>query len=286
MNVLVVGGSGLVGTNVVRRCESRGHEVCGTYRSEPTETASEQLDKTDRAAVQALVARLDPDLVVDTAAFHAVDDCETERERAIDVNVVGTRNVASAADAADAHLVYFSTDYVFPGRPEDTPYRESDPVAPCNYYGRTKYAGEQAAMIADRHTVLRTSVVYGRRSDNFVTWALGELEQGNPVDIVDDQVSTPTYAPDLARASLAVATENATGLYHATGPESLSRYAFTEHLARAFDYDPSLVSPISTAEFGQEAPRPADGSLDSTPLYEALGFEFRGPDEAFRAMQE
>lgn len=286
MRLLVVGGSGLVGSNVVAAGSDAGAEVRATYRSTETERTDVRLDKTDSERTASVIEEFDPDVVVDTAAFHAVDDCETDRDLAWSVNAAGTRNVAAAADAVGAHLIYLSTDYVFAGRPGDAPYAESDPVAPPNYYAETKYAGERAARIADTATVLRPSVVYGLASDNFVTWALGELEDGNELTIVDDQISAPTYAPDLARACLAVAEEDLTGVYHATGPRSVSRYEFTTALADAHGFDSELVTPISTEEFGQEAPRPTDSTLDSTRLYDAIDHEFRSPEAAFETMRD
>lgn len=281
MKLLVIGGSGLVGTNIVKTASETGAEVHATFHNTETERTDSQLDKTDVDRTTSLIKDLDPDVVIDTAAFHAVDDCETERDRAWAVNAAGTRNAAAAADAVDAHFIYLSTDYVFSGDPTEAPYSEDDPVSPLNYYARTKYAGEQAAQIPDTATVLRPSVIYGLASSNFVTWALGELDDRNELDIVDDQVSTPTYAPDLAQACLKVAEQGVTGVYHAAGPESLSRYEFTVQLAEICGYDPNLVSPISTEEFGQEAPRPEDSSLNSTILYEQIDQSFKRPEQAF-----
>lgn len=284
MKLLVIGGSGLVGSNIVDQAIDHDIRVRATYHSKETDNTDTELDKTNAERTATIIRQFDPNIVVDTAAFHAVDDCETERDRAWTVNAAGTRNAAAAADAVDAHFIYLSTDYVFSGDPTEAPYSEDDPVSPLNYYARTKYAGEQAAQIPDAATVLRPSVIYGLASSNFVTWALGELEDGNELDIVDDQVSTPTYAPDLAQACLEVAEQGVIGVYHAAGPESLSRYEFTLQLAEICGYDPDLVSPISTGEFGQEAPRPEDSSLDSTTLYEQIDQSFKRPEQAFREL--
>jgi dTDP-4-dehydrorhamnose reductase len=273
----------LVGSNVVQTFEDQGHETWGTYLTSSADTGI-RLDKTDAAEVSDVVAEAQPDIIVDAAAFHAVDECETKRDTAWTVNATGTRNVAVAANEAGAHLVYLSTDYVFPGDTDTPPYRESDPVDPINYYAEAKYGGEQAAKIADRVTVLRPSVIYGLANANFVTWVLGELRDGNDIGIVDDQVSRPTYAPDLASACLAIARQKITGLYHATGPESLSRYEFTIRLAEVYGFDTKLVSPISTEELGQTAPRPTDSSLDSNRLYDVIDTEFRTPTAAFEEM--
>ncbi|WP_367176603.1 dTDP-4-dehydrorhamnose reductase, partial [Haloarcula rubripromontorii] len=285
MNILVIGGSGLVGTNVVEAAEEAGDTVHATYNTTECEHAEIRLDKTDQEQTMEVICDLDPDVIVDTAAFHAVDDCETDREHAWRVNATGTKNVAVAANNVDAHLVYVSTDYVFPGEPTTAPYCENDSVSPLNYYAETKYAGERAARIAGDATILRTSVIYGLASENFVTWALNELEASNEIQIVNDQVSTATYAPDLAKACLAVAHGAHTGLYHASGPTAQSRFDFTRQLADVCDYDPDLVTPISTEELGQEAPRPADGSLDSSLLYETIDYQFRDPASAFEVIR-
>jgi dTDP-4-dehydrorhamnose reductase len=285
MNILVIGGTGLVGSNVVDTAKNRGHSVTATYHSTESTHTEIELDKTDEDRTRRVIEDIDPDLVVDTAAFHAVDDCETKRDKAWKVNAQGTRNVAAATNTVDAHLVYLSTDYVFPGNPNETPYTESDPVNPANYYGETKYAAEQSARIADSVTILRPSVVYGLASDNFVTWVLGELKDGNEVNIVDDQTSTPTFAPDLAKACLDVGEQAITGLYHATGPESVSRYEFTLTLAEVYELETELIEPITTEELGQEADRPEDSTLDSSYLYEAIDYEFRRPEAVFQEMR-
>jgi dTDP-4-dehydrorhamnose reductase len=277
MDVLVIGASGLVGSNVAERFGRDGFDVVGTYRTSPTERAGVYLDKTDPRATAELVGDGDPDVVVDTAAFHDVDACETRRDRAWSVNAAGTRNVAAAAGAAEAHLLYLSTDYVFGGDSGPAPYVESDPVSPRNYYGASKYAGETAAGAATDATILRPSVVYGASGRNFMTWLLDELAEDRPVQIADDQVGSPTHAPDLAEACLRLARRHETGLFHAGGSEPMSRYAFARQIATAHGYDPGLVTPVETETLGQRALRPQDSSLDSTKLYRRIDHSFRNP---------
>ena len=284
MHILVIGGTGLIGSNIVRNAETAGHRVSSTWHTNDDGSAEYRLDKTDTQDVTDLIDELRPDAVIDTAAFHDVDACESQRDEAWSVNAAGTRNVAAATAAVDAHYVFLSTDYVFPGDGAGSPYEPEDPVAPANYYARTKLAGEQAARIPENWTVLRTSVVYGTERENFVTWALSELDAGNELTIVDDQISSPTYAPDVARASVHVAERGVTGTHHAAGPVSVSRYEFTRRLAEVYGYETDRISPISTEAFGQTAPRPTDSTLDSTGLYELLEWRFETPRDAFAEM--
>jgi dTDP-4-dehydrorhamnose reductase len=286
MDVLVIGGSGLVGSNIVEKAHNIDADVTATYHQNPVEHTDIELDKTDSEATRNVITDVDPDLIVDTAAFHDVDACETNRYQAWTVNAAGTRNVATAANEVNAHLVYLSTDYMFPGDPDETLYTEADPVAPLNYYAETKYAAEQAAKIADQSTILRPSVIYGLASDNFITWVLGELRAGEEVGIVDDQTSAPTYAPDLAHACLEVFQQNLTGLYHSSGPSSVSRYEFTETLADVYGFDTDLVQEITTEELSQDAPRPEDSTLDSTRLYASIEHSFKASEEAFVDMRD
>lgn len=285
MHVLLIGGTGLVGSNIRETAARRGHSVTSTFHTNSSAGGDVQLNKVNQQDVTDLVRNTRPDVVIDTAAFHDVDACETDRERAWQVNAQGTKHVAQAAKSVDAHVLYLSTDYVFAGVPDEAPFQESAPVNPVNYYAQTKYSGEQAAKIAADWTVLRTSVVFGLARPNFATWVLSELDNGDSVGIVDDQISTPTYAPALAEACVTLAEDELTGLYHAAGPEQLSRYEFTVRLAEAYGYDTSLVEPISTAELGQEAPRPANSSLDSSRLHSVLDSDLTRPVLAFDDMK-
>lgn len=284
MEVLIIGGSGLAGSNVVRRFREEGFEVSGTYNNRQTEEATVQLDKEDEAAVTGLITDTEPEVVIDLAAFHNVDECEIQRGKAWSINATGTANVVAAAAEVDAHFIFLSTDYVFSGESEEVPYTETSPVNPVNYYGQTKYAGEQAAKVTNKWTVLRSSVLYGTHRENFLTWALSGLRTDNRVEVVDDQISTVTYVGDIAEACVRVADRELFGLYHAAGPESVSRYRFTRQVASAFGYPPQAVVPVSTAELGQEAIRPQNSSLDSEKLYEDIGYRFKRPKTALEIL--
>jgi dTDP-4-dehydrorhamnose reductase len=281
MKIFLIGGSGLLGTNIAEQGRNIGAEVWATHHNCPSDQTDIELDKTDERRTAALIQEYDPDIIIDTAAFHSVDDCETNRARAWNVNANGTGNVAQASNAVNAHLIYISTDYVFGDGVRNPPYSEKAEISPVNYYGWSKAAGEQAARVAESSTVLRPSVIFGSASSNFITWARNQLQSGDRIDIVNDQISSPTYAPDLARACIDMARRQLTGTYHAGGPEMTSRYEFTKKFAGVLGYNRELVSPISSEKLGQAAERPKNCSLDSNKLYETLDFQFRTPEQAF-----
>ncbi|MFB6186144.1 MAG: NAD(P)-dependent oxidoreductase, partial [Halobacteriaceae archaeon] len=179
MDVLLIGSTGLVGSNIVRKIPEK-HNIVQTSRN-PGEEVNYCVQVRNSEQVNEVVEQVSPAYIINTAAYHDVDSCEDNRKMAFDVNCRGVRNLASAANKMGSKLITYSSDYVFSGENSSNQYSELDQVHPVNYYGQTKYAGEQAAKIAEEYTVLRPSVIYGLESDNFVTWVLGELEDGNEV---------------------------------------------------------------------------------------------------------
>ena len=178
MRILITGSEGQIGTELVSAFA--GHDVVGATR--------ETLDITDRASVLAACAALPPDAVVHAAAFTAVDACETEPDHAFAVNALGTRNVAEAAGSVRAHLVYFSTDYVFDGT-KPAPYNEWDAPNPLSVYGRSKLAGEEATRVANkRHFIVRSAWLFGTGGSNFVETMLRLAGDHGEVLVVRDQV--------------------------------------------------------------------------------------------------
>lgn len=287
MRILVVGAAGQVGSRVLREAVRRGHEVVGTFNARrplhPTYPVV-ALDKTDPETCRAVVRAHRPDVVVDTGALHNVDYCESHPDEAARVNTEGVRHLAEAAGAVGGRLVFVSTDYVFDGS-VSRPYTESDPPRPQSVYGRTKLAGEQEALRAAPHNlVVRPSVIYSwldsreraesssGKGTNFGTWLARELRQGREVRVVNDQTSSPTYAPDLAGAILALVERQAGGVYHAAGATAVDRYGFARRMAERLGCDAALVRPVSTADLHQKAPRPLNSALDSSKLAATTGY--------------
>ena len=285
MRLLVIGAGGQVGDAVARRAMAAGHAVIGTHQTRtPTDVPSEPLDKSDEGAVHRLVGRVHPDAIVDTAALHNVDFCEQHPDDARRVNVEGTRIVAAASAAVGARFVFVSTDFVFDGR-GSPPYDETEPTHPLSVYAASKVEGERAALASGSASiVVRPSVIYSwvspdRRGSsasgkplNFAAWLVDQLVGQRATRIVTDQIASPTLADDLAGAILALIDAKASGVFHTAGATSLSRYEFAVRLGHRLGLDTRLVTPITTADLQQVAPRPLNSSLRSTRLRSASGY--------------
>src|SRR4030067_2060031 len=207
LKLLVTGASGLLGNwTVTLACSD--YQVTPTDVAEPLRPNAVKTDITDADAVRHLFQELKPDMVVHTASETNVDRCETERERAWRINVVGTRNIAEASLETNSKLVCISTDYVFDG--ERGLYSEEDPPNPIDFYGLTKLEGERQAIRRCKNVaILRTSVLYGRHpgKQDFATWVINKLKQRQEITVVDDHFNTPTLAENLARMALEVSAE-------------------------------------------------------------------------------
>ena len=229
------------------------------------------LDITDSAAVNAAVADFRPDVLVNAAAFTAVDAAEEQEELAYRVNATGPAVLAAAASAHGARLVHVSTDYVFAGD-GTRPYEVDDEPAPKSAYGRTKLAGELAVreLLPDSSYVVRTAWVYGGTGANFVkTMAKLERER-DTVSVVDDQRGSPTWSMDLAKALVELARSDApAGTYHCTGGGDTTWFGFTQAIFEELGADPARVLPTTTDAFPRPAPRPAYSVLSDRAWREA-----------------
>jgi len=252
MRLVVLGAGGIVGRALVAEAARRDWQVAPLSRRD--------LDVTDEAAVRAALVARRPEVVINCAALTRVDDCETEVEAAGRVNDRAVGGVVAACAASSARLVHLSTDYVFDGRAE-SPYAESAPTSPLSVYGRTKLAGEQRALADERSLVVRTSAVFGVGGPNFVDAIAGRIRRREgPVRVVDDQVTTPTWAPFLARAVADLGESAATGLWHYRNREPVSWFEFARAIRAELGSDLEIV-PVTTAEFPRPARRPARSVL-------------------------
>jgi len=239
------------------------------------------LDLTAPASVLKTLADFKPDVIVNAAAYTAVDKAEAEPDAAMALNADGPARLAEAADKMGAILIHVSTDYVFDGT-KATPYVEDDPTAPLGAYGRSKLAGEEAVRAATaRHIILRTAWVHSPFGANFVKTMLRLAADRPEVRVVDDQIGSPTYAPHLAEAILAIsrtaladADAARFGTYHAAGTGEVTWCGMAREVMRvsASLAGPSAnVTAITTAEYPTPARRPANSRLDCTKLATAFG---------------
>jgi dTDP-4-dehydrorhamnose reductase len=229
------------------------HSVVPLSRAEADITDSNQVTRAFEGAR--------PDAVIHTAAFTAVDDCESHSELAFRVNAEGTRNVALACSQLRIPLLYLSTDYVFDGeKPE--PYLETDQPNPLSVYGSSKLQGERNVLeVAERFWIVRISWLFGPLGKNFVKAILKQAEGGRPLRVVDDQVGGPTYTMDLAAKLEEIVTRAAYGIYHVTNQGYCSWFEFAQEILRQAGLDQVPVSPIATSALDRPARRPKNSRL-------------------------
>lgn len=258
MRILLTGSKGQL-ANCFRDCLPDNWELIATD--------SASLDITDAEAVRQMVENFQPDAIVNTAAYTAVDHAESQTQTAFAVNASAVHNLAEAARAAQARFIHISTDYVFDGN-NKSPYREQDFANPQSVYGRSKLAGELLALAANPESVIvRTSWLFSEYGHNFVKTMLKAGSERRSLAVVSDQIGNPTYAGDLAAALIRLLQEQTPvrGIYHFCGHKSVSWYEFAEAIFQTTAQH-GLATPaleaIDSSDYPTPAPRPAYSVLD------------------------
>jgi dTDP-4-dehydrorhamnose reductase len=286
--ILLLGKDGQLGWELARSAASLG-EIVGL--------GSRELDLARGEDVRAAVRRIRPDVILNAAAYTAVDRAESEPERALAVNAMAPAILAEEARSLEAALIHFSTDFVFDGE-KQVPYREEDPTRPLNAYGRSKLAGEEAVRQAGvaAHLVLRTSWVYSLRRESFVTKVLEWAGARPTLRIVEDQVGSPTWCRDLAHCTTRILSmagpdpraflADTAGIYHVAGAGAVSRFEWAREILRL---DPGRdqhvvreVLPARSEEFPLPAARPRYSALACEKLQRTFGLSPRPWREALR----
>lgn len=270
MRALVVGASGLVGSYLYKFAPGE-YNIFGTFKNCCLDKFI-PMDITDAKAVNHVVQKIVPELIFLPAAFTNVDSCQENSEMCFKVNVEGARNVAFAAKEAGARIVYFSTDYIFDGKAG--PYCEDDLPRPLGVYGRSKFDAEE--IIRDmfkEYLIIRTTGVYGWESlgKNFVVNLIKHLKNREYIRVPYDQISTPTYAGNLAKIVWELAGRNKSGIYNVAGDTFISRLDFALLAAKVFNLDKSFILGIKTEEMKRPAERPLKAGLKNGKLKSELG---------------
>ena len=253
MKILITGSNGMLGHDLTEVLKDN-HEL--------VLTTSKTLDITDKDNVFDVISENKPDIVINSAAYTDVDGCESNPDLAYDVNGEGVKNLALACREVDCPLVHISTDYVFNG--ENTrPWVEDDETGPISVYGKSKLKGEAYIQeILDRYFILRTAWLYGINGRNFPKTMLELAQNHSEITVVYDEVGTPTYTPDLARAISELIETDYYGIYHLTNSGNCSWCEFARYIFEVAGADVNVV-PVTASEFARPAPRPHYSVLEN-----------------------
>lgn len=280
--VLITGSNGLLGQKLLDLYLTLDNvELIATARGDNRYPRKEgytytSLDITNEQQVQQVIAQHAPDCIINTAAMTNVDVCETDKQGCDKLNVDAVAYLVAAANNVGAHLVHLSTDFIFDGK--KGPYKEEDEANPLSYYGHSKLLAENMVReYCHKWSIARTVLVYGVVHDmsrsNIVLWAKGALEQGKPINVVDDQFRSPTLAEDLAKGCQLIEQKEAEGIFNISGKDQMSILEIVVRVADYFELDKDKLNVISSASLNQPAKRPPITGFDLSKSRKILGYE-------------
>ena len=281
MKILITGSNGLLGQKIVRQSLKKGITFLATSKGEnrnpdcPSEKY-QSLDICDATEIENVFSDFEPTHIIHTAAITNVDACELNPEECELVNVTATRYLLEASQKINAHFQLLSTDFIFDG--EKGNYKETDEPNPLSVYAKSKVDGEAILINSDykNHSVVRTIIVYGIGNNlsrnNIICWAKEALSKGQTMNIIDDQFRAPTWADDLAWACLKICALNKTGIYHISGPETLSIYMIVERVANYYGLSTETLTKTDSSTLNQPAKRPPRTGFDLTKSRNELGY--------------
>ena len=280
-NILVTGANGQLGMEL--------RKIGFTALDEVFYTDAEELDVTDRSAVEHFVKEHEIDTIINCAAYTAVDRAEEEPELAVRINTEAVSHLADVAEKYDCLLIHISTDYVFDGTGEE-PYTEKSKTSPESVYGKTKLAGERAVRKSGCcYIIIRTAWLYSVHGHNFVKTILRLADERPEISVVSDQIGTPTYAGDLAKAIVSIMDNDNRadyeGIYHFSNEGVCSWFDFAEEIVRLGKKSCKVV-PVTTAEYPSPTKRPAYSVLDKTKIKRTFDLEIPDWKEALGSMMK
>ena len=262
MKVLVTGVKGQLGYDVVKDLEKRGHQHIGVDRDE--------MDLMDNEAIRTFIMNLKPEAIIHCAAYTAVDKAEEEVETCYQINAEAVKVISECAKELDVKLIYISTDYVFDGTKEGE-YVETDLPNPINVYGASKLKGEQYVQtLLEKYYIVRISWVFGVNGNNFIKTMRRLGSERDELNIINDQVGSPTYTADLAPLLVDMMETDKYGIYHATNEETCSWYEFANEIFKQSGIEVK-TNPITTNQYPTAAKRPMNSRMSKAKL-KANGF--------------
>jgi len=259
--VLIIGADGMLGGELFRTLKE--NDVC-------IGSTIQELDISDYDQTIAIIKRLEPQVVINVAAFTMVDLCEQEKEKSFVVNAQGARNVAIGCQEVGAKCIYLSTDYVFDGK-KKTPYEEDDPPNPISVYGLSKFQGEKYVQeILDDYLIIRSSWLFAQEGINFVNTIIKLAREKNELAMVNDQKGSPTYTKDLSQAISLLVEKDLKGIFHITNSGCCTWFEFAKKILDLIG-SPMELLPISSSQSGRAAQRPQNSVLNCAKLKEKTG---------------
>ena len=291
MRILITGSNGLLGQKIVRQALKKGIIFLATSKGEnrnpdcPSENY-QSLDICKEDDIAFLFTDFQPTHVIHTAAITNVDACELNPEECELVNVIASRYLFEASQKINAHFQLLSTDFIFDG--EKGNYKETDEPNPLSVYAKSKVDGEALLLNSDykNHSIVRTIIVYGIGNNlsrnNIICWAKEALGKGQEMNIIDDQFRAPTWADDLAWACLRICELNKTGIYHISGPETLSIYSIVERVANFYKLSTESLTKTDSSTLNQPAKRPPRTGFDLSKSRNELGYNPKTLEETLR----
>lgn len=292
--ILIIGANGFTGRRILDSLSENGAcEVVGCSLHPDIRPGEKhtfvRVDINDYPAVEVLFDHVCPDVVINCSALSVPDYCEQHREEAYALNVAAVENLAHCCEHQGSRFIHLSTDFVFDGK-SDRLYTEEDTPAPLNYYGLTKYQGEQAvAKISRNYAIARVVVVYGKalpgQHGNILQLVKNRLEAGQEIRVVSDQYRTPTWVADIADGVERLVHSGNSGIYHICGAEHLSIADMAYRVADYFGLDRSLIHPVTTEEMKETTPRPRYSGLSIGKAKRELGYRPHTLEEGLKEMR-
>ena len=282
--ILIIGVNGFLGSNILQlRKTKEVRDLNYQFLAADIENSNVPIDITfyhinitNPQDTLKKIEIISPDVILLTAAMTNVDQNEVDKDLAIAINTEGPKNVLEACKKTDSKLLFMSTDFIFDGISKEGNYNENDTPNPLSYYAKTKYNAEQAIINSEiEYTICRTAVLYGwnKKKQNFITWIINKLQQNEPIQIVTDQLNSPTFVKNLAEILIKLIEKDAKGIYHTVGDCTLNRYEMALKCAEIFNLKKELISPIESIE--QKAIRPKNAGLNISKLKGLIGSDLK-----------